>query len=206
VRCQVVPVVVFDEQEFRTVIASFCEVFPQSTLWYNTSELLLVGKLGVVTLSGLVSACVAIGGLYIGFRQAEEIPEEFFDLIVKILGWETIAILVSLLLPLAIFFAGLLLSVSLSARSFKEAQSLVTPLNLAVILPAAIGMMPGIEMSYLTAAIPVLNVSLATREIIAGTIQTSHLVVVYTSLVMLALAALYLASQWFRRESIIFRS
>ena len=167
---------------------------------------ILIGKLGVVTLSGLVSACVAIGGLYIGFRRAEEIPEEFFDLIVKILGWDTVAILVSLLIPLAIFFAGLLLSVSFSARSFKEAQSLITPLNIAVILPAAIGMMPGIEMSYVTAVIPVLNVSLATREIIAGTIQMSHLVSVYASLVVLAMAALYLASQWFRRESIIFRS
>jgi sodium transport system permease protein len=167
---------------------------------------ILVGKLGVVTLSGLVSACVAIGGLYIGFRRSDEIPEEFFDLIVKILGWDTIAILVSLLIPLAIFFAGLLLSVSFSARSFKEAQSLITPLNIGVILPAAIGMMPGIEMSYVTAVIPVLNVSLATREIIAGTIQMPHLVSVYASLIVLAMAALYLASQWFRRESIIFRS
>ena len=167
---------------------------------------ILIGKLGVVTMSGLVSACVAIGGLYIGFRRAEEIPEEFFDLIVKILGWDTIAILVSLLIPLAIFFAGLLLSVSFSARSFKEAQSLITPLNIAVILPAAIGMMPGIEMSYSTAVIPVLNVSLATREIISGTIQPAHLVTVYASLIVLAMASLYLASQWFRRESIIFRS
>jgi len=167
---------------------------------------ILIGKLGVVTLSGLVSACVAIGGLYIGFTRAKQIPEEFFDLIVKILGWGTIGVLVSLLVPLAIFFAGLLLSVSLSAKSFKEAQSLITPLNIAVILPAAIGMMPGIEMSYVTAVIPVLNVSLATREIIAGTIQTPHLVAVYASLIVLALASLYLASQWFRRESVIFRN
>jgi sodium transport system permease protein len=167
---------------------------------------ILIGKLGVVTLSGLVSACVAIAGLYIGFRGADEIPDEFFDLIVKILGWDTIAVLVSLLVPLAIFFAGMLLSVSLSAKSFKEAQSLITPLNLAVILPAAIGMMPGIELTYATALVPVLNVSLATREIIAGTAQTAHLVAVYASLVVFALAALYLASQWFRRESIIFRT
>ena len=134
------------------------------------------------------------------------VPEEFFELIVKILGWDTIGILVSLLVPLAIFFAGLLLSVSLSAKSFKEAQSLITPLNIAVILPAAIGMMPGIEMSFVTAIIPVLNVSLATREIIAGTIYVPHLVAVYASLILLAMASLFLASQWFRRESIIFRS
>lgn len=167
---------------------------------------ILVGKLGVITLSGLVSALVSMLGLYIGFRRAKEIPDEFFDLILKILGWDTIAVLLSLIIPLAVFFAGVLLSVSLAARSFKEAQSLISPLNIAIIVPAAIGMVPGVEMSYATAVVPVLNVSLATREIIAGTMQAGHLVAVYVSLAAIAVASLYLASLWFRRESIIFRS
>jgi tetratricopeptide (TPR) repeat protein len=33
-------------EAFRGVVASFLEVFPQSTLWYNTAELLLVGVRG----------------------------------------------------------------------------------------------------------------------------------------------------------------
>jgi sodium transport system permease protein len=99
-----------------------------------------------------------------------------------------------------------LLSVSLSARSFKEAQSLISPLNVAIIVPAAIGLMPGIEMTYATAVIPVLNVSLATKEILAGTIQTPHLIAVFASLVALALLSLYGSVWWFKRESTIFRS
>ena len=85
-------------------------------------------------------------------------------------------------------------------------RSEVTANNIAIIVPAAIGMVPGVEMSYATAVVPVLNVSLATREIIAGTIQAGHLVAVYASLAAIALASLYLASLWFQRESIIFRS
>ena len=167
---------------------------------------ILLGKFGVVVVSGLVSATVSIAGLYIGIKQSSEIPPEFMDLIVKLLGWDTILLLLSLLFPLTIFFAGILLSVSLTARSFKEAQSLISPLNIAVILPAAIGLIPGVSMSYQTALVPVLNVSLATKEIIAGTIQTPHLVLVYASLVVLAVASLYGSAWWFRRESTIFRS
>lgn len=167
---------------------------------------ILLGKFGVVVMSGLLSAAVSIAGLYIAVKQSSEIPPEFIDLIVKILGWDTILLLVSLLVPLTIFFAGILLSVSLTARSFKEAQSLISPLNIAVILPAAIGLIPGVTMSYRTALVPVLNVSLATKEIIAGTITVPHLVVVYVSLIVLAIASLYGSAWWFRRESTIFRS
>lgn len=167
---------------------------------------ILLGKFGVVVLSGLVSAAVSILGLFIAIKQSSEIPPQFMDIFVKMLGWDTILLVLSLLLPLTIFFAGVLLSVSLTARSFKEAQSMISPLNIAVIVPAAIGLIPGIKMSYATATIPVLNVSLATKEIIAGTMRTPHLVVVYASLVALALLSLYGSVWWFKRESTIFRS
>jgi sodium transport system permease protein len=167
---------------------------------------ILLGKFGVVVMSGLLSATVSIAGLYIAIKQTKEIPPEFMSLIVNILGWDTILLLVSLLIPLTIFFAGILLSVSLSARSFKEAQSMISPLNIAVIVPAVIGLIPGITMSYQTALIPILNVSLATREIIAGTIQAPHLAVAYLSLIVLAIASLYGSAWWFKRESTIFRS
>ena len=167
---------------------------------------ILLGKFGVVVVSGLVSAIVSMAGLYIGIKQAPDIPPEFMEMIVHIFGWNTILLVLSLLLPLTIFFAGILLSVSLTARSFKEAQSMISPLNIAVILPAAIGLIPGVTMDYRTALIPILNVSLATKEILAGTIRAPHLILVYTSLIALAVASLYGSAWWFRRESTIFRS
>jgi len=167
---------------------------------------ILLGKFGVVVMSGLLSAVVSIVGLFVALKQSSEIPPEFLELIVRILGWDTILLLLSLLLPLTIFFAGALLSVSLSARSFKEAQSMISPLNIAIIVPAAIGLIPGVTMNYRTALIPVLNVSLATKEIIAGTIQAPHLAMVYVSLITLAILSLWGSAWWFRRESTIFRS
>ena len=83
---------------------------------------------------------------------------------------------------------------------------MISPLNIAVIMPAAIGMIPGVTMDWQTALIPVLNVSLATKEILAGTIRTTDLVLVYVSLIVLAVASLYGSAWWFRRESTIFRS
>jgi spermidine synthase len=43
--CQFVPVGFFTEEQFRGVVRSFLEVFPQSTLWYNKyAELMLIGN------------------------------------------------------------------------------------------------------------------------------------------------------------------
>lgn len=46
VLCQFVPLAAFDPQEFRTIVRTFIDAFPNSTLWYNTSELLLIGRNG----------------------------------------------------------------------------------------------------------------------------------------------------------------
>jgi len=166
---------------------------------------IVIGKFMVVTLAGIFSAMVAILALYMSLRGAKEIPPEMFDALFRIIEYRSIGMLLSLLVPLCVFFAALLLSVSIYARSFKEAQSMVTPLNILVIVPVLIGLFPGIKLTAVTALIPVLNVSLATKEIISGTIQTGLLVEVYVSLFVLAAAGLYFCAQWFKREEVIFR-
>ena len=45
--------------------------------------------------------------------------------------------------PISILFSSVLLTVSLFARSFREAQSYVAPMIFLIILPAVIGMLPG---------------------------------------------------------------
>ncbi len=166
---------------------------------------ILLGKFGVVVLAGVGSALVSIIGLYFGIRQAGEIPPEIVEVILGILEPQSILLLISLLLPLTMFFAGIMLSLSMFAKTFKEAQSILTPMNFLVIVPVAIGLIPGITLDPKTALIPVLNVSLATKEIVAGTIDFGLLMEVYVSLAVLAGLSLFLASRLFLRETVIFR-
>jgi sodium transport system permease protein len=91
------------------------------------------------------------------------------------------------------------------ARSYKEAQSLISPLTIVIILPVAVGMLPGFTLTPFTALIPVLNVSLATKDIIAGTIRPGLLALVYISLILLAGLSLWACARWFDREETIIR-
>ncbi len=164
---------------------------------------ILIGKFGVVVLTGISSAAVSLLGLYLGIRYISSIPAEFIDMVMSILEPGSILILLSLLLPLSVFFAGLLLSISFTSRTYKEAQSKIGPLFPVIIIPAFIGMMPGMNLNASTALIPILNVSLATRTIIAGQADISIMLIVYLSLVVYAGAALFLCSKTFSRESAI---
>lgn len=165
---------------------------------------ILLGKFGVVVVTGVFAACMSILGLYIGSSQISMGEEKFGD-VMALLEGRTILLVLSLLIPLTFFFAGIMLSLSVFAKSFKEAQSTISPLIVLVILPAAIGMAPGVELNSLTALAPILNVSLATKAIIAESITTLELTLTYLSLLVFAVLSLAFSTLWFGRESVIFR-
>lgn len=166
---------------------------------------ILLGKFAVVVLAGFSSAIVSLLGMYVAIQQFREIPPELLQLIMSILDLRTMLMVLSLLVPVAAFFAAVLLSLSVFARSYKEAQSMMSPLSIVVILPAMVALMPGTELDVLTAAIPVLNVALASKEIIAGTIKPWLLVEVYVAMFLLAALSLWGCAKWFQREETIFR-
>ena len=47
--CQFIPIKMFSTAEFRTVVRTFLEAFPNSIMWYNTAELLLIGAVSEET-------------------------------------------------------------------------------------------------------------------------------------------------------------
>lgn len=166
---------------------------------------IVTGKFLVVTLAGIISAVIALLTLYLSIKQATDLPKQMLDALIRIIEFKSIGLLFSLLIPLCVFFAAVLLSLSIFARSFKEAQSIMTPVNIVVIIPVMIGLFPGIKLNATTALIPVLNVSLAAKEIISGTIKTGLLLEVYFSLFILAALSLFFCAWWFKREDVIFR-
>jgi sodium transport system permease protein len=111
-----------------------------------------------------------------------------------------------LVLPLAIMFSALLLAVSVFAKSYKEAQSYVSPLMAVVIFPAVAVMMPGVELNASLAAVPILNVSLVCKEVLSGTYHWGLIGIVFASSCAYAAIALALATHLFKKESVLFRS
>lgn len=166
---------------------------------------IVLGKFLVVVLAGITSAVVSIVGLFLAFKGVKEMPQKGLEMILRLVETKSVLLTLSLLVPLCVFLAAMLLSMSIYAKSYKEAQSIIAPMNIVVIIPALIGMMPGIKLTATTALIPILNVSLATKEIVSGTIKMGLLFEVYAALFILAALGIWFCTMWFKREDVIFR-
>jgi sodium transport system permease protein len=166
---------------------------------------IVVGKFLVVTASGIFTALTSVLWLYLVFRQSKTVPPEVLQGVLKLIEWKSLLLLFSMIIPLCAFFAAILLSASIFSKSYKEAQSIITPLNFMVLIPVLIGIFPGIKLNAATALIPILNLSLATKEIIAGTISPLLMAEVYLVLFALAALGLIFCTRWFNREAVIFR-
>ncbi len=167
-----------------------------------------LGKFLAVALSGFISAMAAIIGILFSSRiisNGESDMSSMMEMMNGILEPGSVLSLLGILLPLNAFFAAITLMISIYARSFKEAQSMITPLMIVCIFPAIFGMLPGVELNMTTALIPILNVSLGAKEIIAGTIQPGPLALTYISLIVYAVIALMVSVRFFNDEKNIMR-
>jgi len=167
---------------------------------------IVLGKFLVVLLAAFLTAFLALGGMAVGIQRIPDIPPEVLIVINEVLNPKTIGLIMTLVLPVAAFFSAMLLGLSIYARSFKEAQSIVAPLNIVIIFPAVIGTLPGMELNAITSLIPVLNVSLASKDIIAGVINPLYMAEVYMSLFGFAGLAIFWCVKMFNWEKTIFRS
>ena len=113
---------------------------------------------------------------------------------------------IAMVLPMIVLFAAVLFAISIFAKSFKEAQSYASPLIIVIIMPAAIGMLPGVELNARLALVPILNVSLASKELVSGVWHWNYLALIFGSTCTYAAIALAFAVRMFNRESVIFRT
>ena len=117
-----------------------------------------------------------------------------------------VSMILLMLVPVSATFAAVLLSLSIYARGYKEAQSYMSPMMIVSFMPLILAMLPGVKLTWGWAAVPLSNVSLAIKEICKGTIDYTKFVVIFGSSAVLALACIFLCTWWFQRESVLFRS
>jgi ABC-type Na+ efflux pump, permease component len=168
---------------------------------------ILFGKMSVVALIGLFSSFLSIIGLSFGLKQfSQGLPSDIIGTLSSLIEPGNVIMLLLMFIPLMVFFAGILTLVTTYAKSYKEAQSIISPLTIIIILPAVVGLSPGVELNAVTAIIPITNISLATKEIISGTIHFPLYGLALGSLLVYATISVLLASFWFSKERNILKA
>lgn len=118
----------------------------------------------------------------------------------------SIILFLVLMFPIACLFSSALLSIALFAKSYKEAQSYITPLMFVVIFPAMISFLPGFELNWHLAFIPIVNISLAAKEILMGTYKWGFIVLIFISTFIYAGFSIFVTKRLFEKEEVLFRT
>ena len=172
---------------------------------------LVLGKFLMVLTASIATAILAIVSMSASFGAGKKLllgvvsPEADAALQITITA-KAISSIFVVVLPVAVFFSAALLALSLFAKSYKEAQSYISPLMIVMVMPAVAALLPGVELTPALALVPVLNASLVSKEIIAGTYHWSSIAVIFLSSSAYAAFALAIAVKLFQREDVLFRT
>lgn len=173
---------------------------------------LVLGKFLLVLTASLATAALSVFSMGVSFwgiqhGPAQEAVQSGDSSFVQLhIGLGAILAVFAMALPVAVLFSAVLITIALFAKTYKEAQSYLTPMTFVVIIPAVAAMLPGIELTPKLALIPILNVSLLCKELVAGTYHWGFIVLIFLSTCLYAAVALFLAVKMFQRESVLFRS
>jgi len=173
---------------------------------------LVLGKFFLVLAASLATAALSVTSMGISFTVMKHFNPEAASgrggaaAFLLHLGPGTVFAIFAMTLPLAVLFAAAMMTIALFAKSYREAQTYLSPMMLVVILPAVASLLPGAELTAKLALVPILNVSLLCKELVGGTYHWNFMALIFLSTCVYAATALFLAVKMFQREDVLFRS
>jgi sodium transport system permease protein len=167
----------------------------------------ILGKLLAATSAVIVTAVLSIASMVFSFGLLRDGRGGELD---QLGGHMTVdlhhaALVMLALLPLAVLAASLMIAVALFAKSFKEAQTYLTPLVMLSIFPLMVGFAP-IQLTPALATIPLFNVCQSIKEIFMGEIHPLAFAAMMASNIAYAAIAFLAALQIFKNERVLFRT
>jgi sodium transport system permease protein len=167
------------------------------------------GKILVaITISLITSALTIISlglSFYFGMKGIRNGQKP--GLIMEIpLDAKTFLLTLASIIPMAVLSATLMIAVATMAKSYKEAQSYVTPLLMVAIIPAMVSIIPGVKLNAWMALIPIVNFSQLIKELMLGDWSWIGFTITLLSNFIYAAIAFAAAVRVFKNESILFRT
>jgi sodium transport system permease protein len=183
------------EKERKTLQAIYAA--PLSALEIVTAKFTTVFSVAMIS---AFANLLSLGASFLWVQSTSGGSSNSLNFNVSAIGWVLMAIL---LILMAVLIAAICLSVMATSNTYKEASSLMSPIMLVLMIPAILYQLPAMELTQTTSFIPLLNVFLAFKTILKGSVPLSLLFYTLISLIGLVLLALYATIQIFSNESII---
>lgn len=169
------------------------------------SEELIIGKFLAIFISCLITSLISTILAVVSFGLASNMFEIYKD---TVLNFNFVTITMGLLIMVAfsVFISGLCIAIASLSKSYKEAQSSLTPVSLLTMIPMFLDILE-INMTPILALIPVVNHTMLLKTVFCGTIQTTDLIniiIMFLSTIIYSVIIIKLITKQYKSEKVLF--
>lgn len=169
---------------------------------------MIMSKYIAVALFACVTAVLSLASLgasvlFLVNSVTDEMSGEFAGVdLSMMLGWMPVLLLA--MIVTALFITAFCMCFCVFAKSFKEANNYITPVMFFVMFASMVGMLPSAELNYKTSLIPIVNVSLLIKQVMAQQMNLALAGITIGTNVCYSVLIVWILSKIYDSENVLF--
>lgn len=167
------------------------------------SKDIIIGKFLSVSLSSIITGVLSLVLAILSLKIANNMFS-IYEKIDLMLSPSSLIFALIVILAYSFLISGLCIAIASKSKTFKEAQSALTPLTFISFFPGMIAFMIGITTTNVYACIPFLNYTLIFTDITSGNINFIHILLMLISTVIIIIVILKIIIKQYKSERVLF--
>lgn len=167
------------------------------------SKDIIIGKFLSVSLSSIITGIVSLILMIVSLIIANGMFDIYKDVDLML---STSSLIFSVIVVIACSFliSGLCIAIASKSKSFKEAQSALTPLTFIAFFPGMIAFMIDVSSSPVLSMVPFLNYTLLFEDITTGTASFINVFLMFLSTIVIIGVILAIIIKQYKSEKVLF--
>ncbi len=167
------------------------------------SKDIIIGKFLSISLSSIITGILGLLLTEVSLAFAGD-NFDIYNGANLLLSSKALIFAIIVIIAYSFLISGLCVAIASKSKTFKEAQSALTPLTFISFFPGMIAFMMNIEVTNITSIIPFLNNSLIFGEIVDGNFNILHVILMLISSIVFIGLVLKLIIMQYKSEKVLF--
>lgn len=168
------------------------------------SKDIIVGKFLSVSLSSIITGIISLILMIISLVIANDMFE-IYNNVNLMLSTSSIIFSTIVIIAYSFLISGLCIAIASKQKTFKEAQSALTPLTFIAFFPGMIAFMIDIKSSTILSLIPFVNYTLLFEDITASNINPINVLLMLISTFIIIYIVLLIIIKQYKSEKVLFQ-
>lgn len=169
------------------------------------NEELIIGKYLSIVISCLITSIISMVLTVVSFKIASKMFDIYKEATLNF-NFSTITMGILIMFTFSIFVSGLCIFIASKTKTYKEAQSSLTPVSLFTMIPMILDTL-GIKMNLTLSLIPIVNHATFLKMIFCQTIgknDVMNMLVMFISTIIYSVILIILISKDYKTEKVLF--